>query len=327
MDRKSVHFWFVIFIASWAYLARASDCRGEIGLPSNVLVGDDSNGVGRVREYTQGGVLVRTLTYANTPGSGSRDIIADAFGNVHIFNGTFEPVLTSINRSSGAIVAQTGVSGWSTVGNVTFGGVATYGKFVYATDMNTTGGSDRGIIRFDTTNYSATRYRVGTEYNQITVGMDNLLYAMNGNTIDVLDPTTMAFQRSFTLSGNARSIAVAANGSVFAVNLNDDRFFNYSSSGALLATLTTNGDSLNDINIDVYGNLVASSIDRFVLSNVNLSSYTRVAVGATSNPSWVAFADPAAVPEPSSILFASVLAAAFGWRMRRAATDSRPIRE
>ena len=84
-------------------------------------------------------------------------------------------------------------SGWTTVNNVTYGGVAVRGTFAYATDMFTANdGSTAGLVRFDLTDGSAQRFAAGTEYIDVYLGGDGKLYGLQGRgPIDVYDPDTM----------------------------------------------------------------------------------------------------------------------------------------
>ena len=79
---------------------------------------------------------------------------------------------------------------------------------IYANDMTTANlGNSNGIIRFDSTTYSATRHLSGTEnaqgdYTKVFLGKDGLLYASypplhpGNNKLDVVDPAVF---RSYEL--------------------------------------------------------------------------------------------------------------------------------
>jgi hypothetical protein len=83
----------------------------------------------------------------------ARDVVLDSNGNAAIYNGTFDPRLTTYDPVAGTF-ANSVVPFWSTGNNVTFGGVAALGDFVYGTDMRVrsepVGG--RGIVRFNSDN-------------------------------------------------------------------------------------------------------------------------------------------------------------------------------
>src|SRR5437899_760617 len=76
-----------------------------------------------------------------TPGSSfdyARDIVQDPGGKVYVYNGTFTPYLASYDPVSAGWTQST-YAGWSTVSNISYGGLAQYQNFLYATDMNTAG--------------------------------------------------------------------------------------------------------------------------------------------------------------------------------------------
>ena len=117
-----------------------------------------------LREYTPTGTLVQTFSVPFAPGGDSyiRGIATDTSGNVQIYNGTFSPYLTTLDPTTSSFTNHT-ISGWSTINDIYFGGLVVNGNFAYATDMSTAGsGGPNGIVRFDLTNFSATRFASGT---------------------------------------------------------------------------------------------------------------------------------------------------------------------
>ena len=133
--------------------------------PGDILVSSTTDfQTSLLREYTPTGTLVQTFSVPIAPGGDaySRGIATDASGNVQIYNGTFSPYLTTLNPTGSGSFSNHTFSGWSTVNDIYFGGVAVNGNYAYATDMSTFGGgSPNGIVRFDLTNFSATTVRLG----------------------------------------------------------------------------------------------------------------------------------------------------------------------
>src|SRR4051794_25511016 len=77
------------------------------------------------KEFTAGGSLVRTVNVPAPPGTSgdtARDLLQDSTGNVLVYNGTFTPALATY--SPGAGWTQQGYAGWSTVNNVSYGGLS-----------------------------------------------------------------------------------------------------------------------------------------------------------------------------------------------------------
>ena len=122
-------------------------------------------------------------------------------GDIVVFNGTFSPQLSIYSASAGTWSNRT-LAGWSTVNNLTYGGVAAFGTYAYATDMTTAGsGSPNGIVRFNLADNTAQRFSSG-DFIQMTLGLDSVLYALGsynglGTTVLEFNPNTMAKSEVF----------------------------------------------------------------------------------------------------------------------------------
>ena len=231
-----------------------------------------------IREYTPAGVLVQTLPVAMHPGNQQlRDLVLDESSVLHVYHGTFSPLLRSYSGSwSSATFA-----GWSTANNVTYGGIAATDGFVFVTDMDA---PDQGIVRFDTTaGFAATRFADSEEYIDLTIGLDCRLYALRSNsvstqTVDVFDPLTMSPLGSVVLSlgGPAmdlRGIAVAANGGIFA-GAWDQNIYHFDTAGQLVNSLATGG-LVSDINLNASGDIVAAQwLGQLIMTTTALSSFS-----------------------------------------------------
>lgn len=226
----------------------------------NILVSGLDDGL--LREYTRSGALVQQFSIPASTGGfhDLRDIAVGADGKVYMFNGTFVPRLTSLNSAAGTYGNST-LSGWSTVNNVSYGGIGTFDKYVYVTDMFTySGGEANGIVRFDTTTGLGTRFAGGSDFDDLNIGLDRLLYASSGGFIRVYDPTSMALIRSVSLSGagDVRGVAVDGSGNIYTADWSG-RVSKYSSAGALQASYMTNIGSLTDIDVSVDSSLIVGS--------------------------------------------------------------------
>lgn len=123
----------------------------------NLLVtSSPSNQPSMLYEFTPTGLMVQSAAISHPStviSERARDVVLDANGNAAIYNGTFDPRLTTYDPVTGT-VSNSVVPFWSTGNNVTFGGVAALGDFVYGTDMRVrsepVGG--RGIVRFNSDN-------------------------------------------------------------------------------------------------------------------------------------------------------------------------------
>src|SRR5262249_18284514 len=130
---------------------------------ANLLVSTDGAAPQQLlQEYTSGGTLVRSLAIPpGGPAEDARDLVADSSGNILVYNGTFSPYLSTYS-SSGSWSHPT-FAGWSTFNTVSYGGIALFGNYVFVTDMNTSGASAMGVLRFDRTDGTATRFATNVD--------------------------------------------------------------------------------------------------------------------------------------------------------------------
>ncbi len=329
------------FVALFVGVAPA---RASILTPGNLLVSVENFGgafADTVNEYTTGGAQVQQFSVPYPGGrpvtEDVRDIAVDQTGRVQIYNGTFAPFLTTLTPTSSGPGAGTydhhTTAGWSTVANVSFGGIGTLGNFAFVTDMATSGpGSPNGLIRFDLTTFSAMRFAAGNDYGDLTIGLDGRLYALNNpgggvpaHQIDIFDPITLASLGSITLSAalqtaDLRGLAVDASSNIFAAGW-DGSLYQVSTAGAIVNSRPTGFSNLEDIDVSASGQIVAGG--RFgdvVLTTTALTSQTSFNVADI--PIHVAFVTAStAVPEPTSLVLfgagALGLVAHVRWRRAR----------
>jgi hypothetical protein len=250
----------------------------------------------RLYEYTLTGTQVSSILVPY--GSGSRptteivrDVVMGNDGQAYIYNGTFNPYLSIYNFTS-ATWQHHNFTGWSTVNNVSYGGIALDNKFVYLSDMVTAGsGSPVGIVRFDRTNFTPDRFTANA-YIDLTRGLDGFLYALRSNeqTVDVYDQQTNCGRvRTITLGNAVRGIAVNAQGEIFGASL-DDRIYHFSPTGTTLNSIASGGMDLTDIDLASDGTLVVGErFGQVILTDESLSSPTTITdIGNVS--SFVGFA-------------------------------------
>lgn len=269
---------------------------------TNILVTDFDGGT--LSEFTRDGSLVRQVAIPSMD-SGLRDVVQGSDGQVHMFNGTFNPSLTSFNPNTGQFQHRT-VPGWSTVNNLSYGGIAIVGSQVFVTDMTTgSGGEATGFVRFDL-NTGTTQRFAAPEFDDLTLGLDGLLYASAGYAA-VYDPSTMTFLRDVTLQGatDVRGIAVDADGFIYAASW-EGRVSKHDATGLLIDSLFV-GNSLTDIDLNADGELVIGS--RFgdvYLTDRSLAGSQSFNVHGSFEPnSHVAFGTLAStVPEPGTVALA-----------------------
>ena len=174
--------------------------------------------------------------------------MVDSQGRVHVYNGTFDPYLSTYDPVS-ATWSHITFEGWSTVNNQSYGGIAVYDRYVFVSDMRTFGDpadEAKGIIHYNISDGSWLRFAENIEPIDLTLGFDGLLYALapggspNGRTVDVYDPETLAFMNQIDITvplgwTSQRSLAVNAAGALF-VGSHDGRVSHLDTSNNLVET-------------------------------------------------------------------------------------------
>lgn len=288
-------------------------CAGPL-TAGDILISDGSQHA--IYEYTADGRRVQTINVPTLAAGYNRGIAVDDAGEIQVYNGTFMPALSSYDPMSGTWVHHS-YPGWSTIGSLAFGGVATYRDFVYVTDAYTpNGGEPNGIVRFIRPDYTAQRFANGLDFGYVTLGRDGLLYGLAGmgspagNAVYVFDPLTMTLLRSISLPVDTRGIAVDEVGHIFAPGaLMDRNVYEFDSNGKILNHLNTGMRFLNDIGLSVDGQLVVgdTSGDVVLVMDESLDEFRPLHTG--SGGSFVAWV-PEPVPEPAS--FALLALSALG---------------
>ena len=261
------------------------------------------------REYTPTGAIVRAVNIPATPGSNfdyARDIVEDPSGKVYVYNGTFTAYLAAYNPATSSWT-QTPYPGWSTVSNVSYGGLAEFGNFIYATDMATAGAMPNGVVRFNLADGSATRFG-NVDFIDLNVGLDGKLYALtSSSTIYEYDPIGMGLIRTITLPyADYRGIAVNANGDIFTAAWNNV-ISHFNSNGVLQSSITLNSSNgapfmfnwTDGIDVAPDGTLAIGSFSGYIAEMS--SSFTNISYINTgaNNQVFVSFAPQQGPPQPT----------------------------
>lgn len=340
-----------------ALAAVAPSARADALTTGNILVSTGAFFTSHPRqviEFTPIGTMVQFFNVPVPTGGGPtdqvRDLVVGGDGRVYIYNGTFSPTLTVLSPETGAFIQTQGV-GFSTINNGSYGGIGTFGNYVFVTDQTTGGSLANGIVRFNVTDFSSERFAsqaFGAGFSDLTVGLDGLLYGFNppgggpASQINVYDPESLAQVRTINLDSTAfladlRGIAVDGDGTIYAAGW-DGRVYRISNSGMVLGSRATGAFNLTDIDIAPDGRLVLGG--RFgdvILTDTAFAALSRFGLepGFPIGPSiFVAFTDrpgPAQViPEPASLTLLGLGAlglAAFAHRRTRAARPGYGVKE
>jgi hypothetical protein len=170
----------------------------------------------------------------------ARDLVVRANGDIEVFNGTFDPVLSSFDGATGTWQHST-FADWSITNNTSYGGIAVFGDFVFVTDMLSDG---NGIVRFDrAAGYAAERFG-GTDYIDLNIGQDGVLYALQSDetTVDRFNPLSMATAGTVTLATTVRAVAVNAGGEIFGASW-DGFLYRFDRDGSQVDSLEYSGIS------------------------------------------------------------------------------------
>jgi hypothetical protein len=267
-------------------------------LAGNLLVDTQVPGQGayNLKEYTQQGTQVSSRPVTAAPGGdlAARGLSVDPSGNINIYDGTFTPYLATFAPGTSSWSYQT-FSGWSTVNDVSYGEVAAYKTFVFASDMATAGsGSPNGIVRFDSGGGATVRFASGNDFIQVALGQDGVLYGLGGSgAVKAYDPDTLDSVRTFTLQGgpdsDIRSIAVDSSGQVLAATWGG-YLAKYDSAGKYLASIQLKGqfgfgENLINVALDTDGQVAVGG--RF--GEIYLTDETLASVQTIQTNQWNAF--------------------------------------
>jgi len=233
--------------------------------PTDLLVVTNNT----LREYTTAGALVQSLDVPYPGGrpvtESARGVTVGQDGQAYVYNGTFSPYLSAFDPSA-ETWSHTAYAGWSTVATVGYGGVARYQQYIFASDMDTFGAPEKGIIRFNTSEGSALRFADTKDFSTVSVGLDGEVYGIESGQIDVFDPNTLALLRTVTVpsSPDPRGLAVDASGDIFTSDWNGYVYY-FDASGNLVDSLNTTPlvggvgiNNLTNIDVSAAGNLVVA---------------------------------------------------------------------
>jgi len=273
-------------------------------------------------EFDKSGVEVQRFITQDPSGSfpateSSRDLIVGFDKEIYLYNGTFTPYISRYDSLTNEWDHFT-TPGFSTVNNISYGGIARFGSTIFATDQVTgQNGQAQGVVALNTNTNTFSRFANSTEPVDLTVGLDGLLYSLESSSLYKYDPSTFLLLDIISLSGDNRSVAVDENGEIFIAQWDGD-ILHYDSTGSLLnsTNVLCNGlsfgprsCSFNDIDISSTGELALSArFGEIILTDTALTDILEFNIGLPVNrgSAFVEFTTesgpPTSVPEPNTII-------------------------
>jgi hypothetical protein len=272
-------------------LLEARDCPSAFN-PVDLLVVNGN----LLSEYTPNGTLVQSMTVAY-PGGGARPITESArgvavgsSGLASVFNGSAAPYLSTLDPTTGTWT-HTALTGDSVDNVAGEGQVGQYQQYVFAPNV---GSTTAGLVRIDTVANSVTSLSTAAAYNNVTVGLDGLVYATEAAApvVDIFDPTTLAALGSVTVGGTPRGVAVDANGHIFVAD--DSGVINeFAHAGGQIGSINPNAGSLTSITVAANGEVVAgTSSGNVVVTDETGSAFAVFPTNSSSSEAYVAFVSP-----------------------------------
>lgn len=247
----------------------------------------------QVFEYTPAGDFVQAIDLPG-PAPDVRGVVTDGSRILHAWNRPFDALLSTYDPGLDAWVNHT-FPGWSSVNCVPCNGIDAFDPYVFANDMATFGGEERGIIRFHTVDYSAQRFGTDQDYSDVTVGQDGLVYARRSDLVDPAPPTvvdsynpiTLIRLNTITLAARSATIAIDDAGSIFGSR--SDSVNQYDSAGNLVASypVAIEGEGeLFDIDLSADARFILTTSNGWVL----LTDRNFQRIGAFQVTNWLAYA-------------------------------------
>jgi len=301
-------------------------------LPSNLFIQSQEPGITRYRinEYDTSSALVINsyVPPARPMSSGSlfpQDIVVNQAQQLHLFNGSFDPYLATLDLNTGIWSQQTHL-GWSGRANASRNGIGQIGDNVFVTDASasTSGSSFPGLVVFNETSETSVGIAPGIDATDLATGLDGSLWVLSGNDALQFDPVSFAQIGTVSLSAatgsDIRSIAVDANGDFFVGDWDGfvsrlDASGNFISSFDPASLLNSSlPNSIIDVDISHDGQLaIGTRFKGTWLSNRQLDP--AIQIESNRRNSFVAFAP---VPEPTTcgLVLIATLCLAIGIRPR-----------
>jgi hypothetical protein len=256
---------------------------------------------GTIYEVTLDGELVQQLDVPEQDlGHVARDLVFSESGQLQVFNGTFEPWLSTWDIE-GQSWSHRRFNNWGVANNGTYGGIATWNSTVFLSNMLR---NPTGVLAYDTATESVTRFATGIEPNDLTVGFDGFLYTLSpggspmGRFIDVFNPANLSFVKQIPLTpifGHRanRALAVDAESNIYIINW-EGEIRKVDPQGNVIASIRVSRPELSpdlyDIDLDGFGNvIVGDRSGNVIITDTDLSTVRSFRVPGVTSGVFVGF--------------------------------------
>lgn len=265
-------------LALLAACGPAANANAAAFLPGNLLVITQEVGnytyPSYLIEVTETGQEIQRFLIPRPGDERARDVVVDVQGRAQVYNGTFDPRLSTFDPAAGTWEHRT-LDGWSCINNTTYGGIVATDLAVLVTDQMTFGPGQlpEGIVRFPLAGGPGDRPVTAKDYIDLALGLDGLLYALDaghatdGRYVDVYDSGSLARLRTITLpfGTEIRAIAVDASGTIYGAGWNSV-IYRFTPAGAIAASVPVTAlgarySGLNDIDVSPDGKLFVGCDD------------------------------------------------------------------
>jgi len=233
-------------------------------------------------------------------------------GNLYLYRGSTTGAIQQLNPVTGA-VTDISIQGFGTHSGYTYGDIAAYKNLVFATDMDSTGlpqDAPNGLIQYRTDNGAVTRFGLGHDYTNLTVGLNGFLYAkaLGQQVLDVYDPVSTIQIGSVQLSTSAQlnSFVVDAQGKIFASSFDSNvalsQILSFDANGQQQLSSSFSLPLVTDLAINDQGQIAIASVrGKAWMTDTSLTNLQPFATLLPDSTSLAFVREISAVPEVSSM--------------------------
>ena len=219
---------------------------------------------GDLYEITRDGTVLQQIPVPSGGGGPlemPRDVVVDSRGRVHVFNGSRFPVLSTLNPVTGVWSERT-LPDWNVTNNIAYGGLAVDGHRVLAGDMRV-GDDPGGLVVFDLGSGDPAGFRpegIPFSFIDLSLGGTGEVCGLEAfRRVHCYSLRDFSPLRTVTLETPVRSISLDTDGSFFAAATTGGRLLRFDPAGNLVADSGGIINSIQDVDIDGLGRVIAGS--------------------------------------------------------------------